>query len=635
MRGSPDEPNVIRECYIENRVQVYDSHSPDGSVAILRNFFTGELALEIGCIFKLCIVRNNIFSGTLKGSCGNHVVHADWFEFTNNTLLSIPNALSIETVAARRLHESRIQEHRREQAFQPKFDQGHAPTGQGAIYNNLHHRPGLVFVWDDGAKDLWSWQIGYNCYPGSGDFPIENTMPRPTNTLAMPVFYSLLPQEPNYARLKPDSPGATTGAGGDWPSYTGALPPGPAPKNGDWFTRLMERWGGVQPTKTGEPQEEIAGSVQIEEPPPLEEWLKGRKILTVAQDGSGQFKTIQAALDALQVGEVVQVLDRGPYREQLNSHRFPSDSGLISKVRTIIELPQATILDDGRSAGHRFVIPDRFRLHGLAFQFPAIEKGLGLVCGGDDGLVIEQCQFRITNNPFDGSSTVYLHSGPKGLSNPTVVRDCRFDGRLMVNGDPNPFDRDVLILRNYFTAYDGEKTPLGVIHAFRTLVIRENVIKGGAVSFSTLEGSQSIDVSRNTFVGDMTLNVFGSLPEHVSFDRNLFSDYGQIAVTKTLPTHRINRWQMTLNYSQGRTVDWEGTIRAPQGPTDRVMPFRFLSKLPDNRDYLRLPIPREGDENSVPDGIGALPAGPRPPEGDWFSRLQESWFEIQDEPSPR
>ena len=136
-------------------------------------------------------------------------------------------------------------------------------------------------------------------------------------------------------------------------------------------------------------------------------------------------------------------------------------------------------------------------------------------------------------------------------------------------------------------------------------------------------------------MGDMTLNVFGSLPEHVSFDRNLFSDYGQIAVTKTLPTHRINRWQMTLNYSQGRTVDWEGTIRAPQGPTDRVMPFRFLSKLPDNRDYLRLPIPREGDENSVPDGIGALPAGPRPPEGDWFSRLQESWFEIKDEPSPR
>ena len=27
------------------------------------------------------------------------------------------------------------------------------------------------------------------------------------------------------------------------PFFVGALPPGPAPKEGGWFTRLRERWG--------------------------------------------------------------------------------------------------------------------------------------------------------------------------------------------------------------------------------------------------------------------------------------------------------------------------------------------------------------------------------------------------------
>src|SRR5581483_9146504 len=53
----------------------------------------------------------------------------------------------------------------------------------------------------------------------------------------------------------------------------------------------------------------------IAEPPELDEWLKGRTILTVSQDGNGQFNTIQAAIDALQPGQAVEVLDRGPYRE--------------------------------------------------------------------------------------------------------------------------------------------------------------------------------------------------------------------------------------------------------------------------------------------------------------------------------
>lgn len=74
----------------------------------------------------------------------------------------------------------------------------------------------------------------------------------------------------------------------------------------------------------------VAPPVVLVEPPPLDEWLKDRTVLTDAQDASGQFKTIQAALDALRPGHVVKVLDKGPYRELLDVRSPPDDTGLMS-----------------------------------------------------------------------------------------------------------------------------------------------------------------------------------------------------------------------------------------------------------------------------------------------------------------
>jgi hypothetical protein len=64
----------------------------------------------------------------------------------------------------------------------------------------------------------------------------------PSDVLAEPKFLSMDPLSPDYLRLPSDSPLAKGGAGGSWPNYLGALPPGPAPKEGDWFTRLREKW---------------------------------------------------------------------------------------------------------------------------------------------------------------------------------------------------------------------------------------------------------------------------------------------------------------------------------------------------------------------------------------------------------
>lgn len=93
--------------------------------------------------------------------------------------------------------------------------------------------------------------------------------------------------------------------------------------------------------------------IEIEEPPPLEEWLVGRQIITVAQDGTADYTTINAALAALQPGQVVEVLDAGPYRERCEYVGMPRDIGLISRARTIIEFGEWNKAEDGLR-GHVF-----------------------------------------------------------------------------------------------------------------------------------------------------------------------------------------------------------------------------------------------------------------------------------------
>jgi len=56
----------------------------------------------------------------------------------------------------------------------------------------------------------------------------------------------------------------------------------------------------------------------------------------------------------------------------------------------------------------------------------------------------------------------------------------------------------------------------------------------------------------------------------------------------------------------------------------------FLSTDRNHRDYLRLnPAAIPKDTDGHPMQYGALPPGPAPPEGDWFTQLQDRWKEAQ------
>jgi hypothetical protein len=86
-----------------------------------------------------------------------------------------------------------------------------------------------------------SWKLGHNCYL-SEPTGIPDAIPRqPTDLITQKQFVSVDPKNSDFFRIASDSPLATAGAGGHLPNYIGAFPPGPAPKEGDWFTRLGKR----------------------------------------------------------------------------------------------------------------------------------------------------------------------------------------------------------------------------------------------------------------------------------------------------------------------------------------------------------------------------------------------------------
>ena len=129
---------------------------------------------------------------------------------------------------------------------------GEGPKDQQWVPKNVQIRNNILQSRDGGgiyvpAKD-WaavkdSWQLGHNCFlnepKGIGDPAGVDALPKQaTDLIRKEPFLSIDPKHPDYLRIAADSPIATGGVGGNLPSYIGPLPPGPAPKDGDWFTRL-------------------------------------------------------------------------------------------------------------------------------------------------------------------------------------------------------------------------------------------------------------------------------------------------------------------------------------------------------------------------------------------------------------
>ncbi|MBX3450957.1 MAG: SUMF1/EgtB/PvdO family nonheme iron enzyme [Planctomycetaceae bacterium] len=419
--------------------------------------------------------------------------------------------------------------------------------------------------------------------------------------------------------------------------------------------------GGVPPMRPG-PQGVITAPLAIDEPPPLKEWLKGRKVLTVAQDGTGQFKTIQAALDALQPGEVVKVLDKGPYPERLVMDSLPKDTGLISEVQTVLDLPEWKLgwnepgTRPGQTAeifqGHWLHRTNGFRLHGFELRFP---PAVGTYSDGKwhrrmsanqtREFVLENCLIRALGE-VDGEPIIFNSwDGEDREGMKVVVRDCVIEGSVTImNPDKPRFSEPGLstavVTRNLFAGIEIDHYLIASGQSFEAFVVRQNVFSGKAsndIVLSKMGECTSLEWGQNTSVSETAIAVVSAMPLQTMTIRNnlrsrpslvrLFPGAGR--KTERVPTP----WTIDHNRYPDPPDESVSANLLPRAPGDLSVPPRFLSTVPQESDYLRLdpndPLAHSGAGGEWPSYIGALPPGPAPQEGDWFTRLRERWGDLK------
>lgn len=217
----------VRECRISGGISLVDADGGIGTALVARNHFVegGRIDGQIKCIrgWSKVAIRHNVFSDE---RCAVSITSRDLqsLEIRNNLLTGNDGFLFTEYV----------------------------PPGSVTVCNNLRTRPGLLrlavgaerFIHNAAAR----WQVGHNMYlrdpkeDSEGD--PKTFFPRASSDiLALPVFLSKDPANSNYLHVAADSPIGRSGVGGRvWPDYIGPFVPGPAPEEGDWFTRMRKRW---------------------------------------------------------------------------------------------------------------------------------------------------------------------------------------------------------------------------------------------------------------------------------------------------------------------------------------------------------------------------------------------------------
>jgi hypothetical protein len=479
--------------------------------------------------------------------------------------------------------------------------------------------------------------------------------PSSTDCVDPSPFLSVDVNDADYARLSPDSrfsnlANRLSAANGE--SYIGALPPGPAPPEGDWFTRLRERWkvaitlrrdepsaspavpgatsnNSFNSTPSGSPRRSVTAT--FEEPPPLDEWLQGREILTVKQDGTAMFTKIQEALDALKPGQVVEVLDRGPYEENLKVNSVPDNTGWVSQVCTIVRATNSQNLDN-EFCSHLLVTDGGFRVHGFYFaehtENQRIAPQIALKIWSSEGLVIEYCAFdTIPLAEQTGlKSSLGIQSPPVPRhADPAIIRDCYIGGRVAVIG---AFETQISIVRNFF--FRNPTYVISINGSFPSVQVRNNVFHnqgGGGIYWAPRSRSTQLRVAENTFLLlEPSLLIEPFVPDtKLVFERNLTR--GAIVLSDAAKLTTVNQsWSFSGNvYTQERLSYKENMV--PISANDRIISELRMDKSVDSANYARATGGPSGYEDHLI-GIEALPPGPAPPEGDWFTRLRERWQEM-------
>jgi eukaryotic-like serine/threonine-protein kinase len=218
--------------------------------------------------------------------------------------------------------------------------------------------------------------------------------------------------------------------------------------------------------------------------------------ITVATDGSGQFRSLAAALARAADGATITVLDEGPYAESLSLDQRPNGLRLLAPHRAVLRSPPT---------GDRTLLRLRnvrdVTVHGFRLETEAGSKGQAILLTGTAGATFDDLQF-VPGSEALGSTLVRCDA--QGPDSSLVLRHCRLTlpsrgTGVWIDGH-NPAG-SVEIVDNQFA---GPLSQLVVFGSCRRLRIAGNVFDGATnainLDVQRWHPETQMVIANNTFV---------------------------------------------------------------------------------------------------------------------------------------
>jgi serine/threonine-protein kinase len=386
-----------------------------------------------------------------------------------------------------------------------------------------------------------------------------------------------------------------------------------------------------------------------ENSPPKSKMVTFPDGLTVAKDGTGQYRTIQEALDRVRPGQTVRVLDDATYPEALSLTQAERHQGI-----TLEAVKGATLAPRGSALVINVQNVPGFTLRGFRLRGQAV--GGVVVFGRSAGALLEGLDVRLDRSTSRAGVSIE-RIPPAAVSPPVIVRGCTFTGlggnAVRVSGFaeytvPDPSAR-VLVRDNQVIDCAGG---IWLGGSLRQVQVVGNRIRGvaefGLQVQNLMAGTEDILIANNTLVRcGAALRFFdtGEKGKGVRFCNNLVlgAEKPDLVYVRGNPNFTdpqgagdgpalLRAWQFDHNWREARQPRGESMFEKgwiPPSEADHLQTSLPGLSRAKGADW---PRPLKGSDLALKGAGGDLPAyvGALPPAGaepwDW----QWTWDALAD-----
>lgn len=381
--------------------------------------------------------------------------------------------------------------------------------------------------------------------------------------------------------------------------------------------------------------------------------------LTVAQDGTGQYKTIGEALDNVKPGQTIRVLDDEVYREMIRlaqASRFSHITIEAPRAATlsamdgnntivVIDVPGVTIRGFKiRSRGPNASVAVAGKSSGTVFQQLQIDSNFGVVLLGvvgrdeDPPVIVQDCNFQIR-----GDQGIRISGLADDFKSPRLCRRVLVRGNLVqgarygvvIHGQA----QQVQVVGNRITGADSSGIGLiDLLPGTQEILIANNTLWENHRGF-TLFDDPTKQLPREGIAVKNNLVVKSQNRDFAFFDGIDPDNPNGAGDGALLPTI----WQFSHNWREGKSPGpGDGLRRAwiPPSSSDVLREqIPLPSAEPKDPTFLRpakdSPLVTGGDGGDLPRYVGAVPpAGVEPWDWrkTWESRHPKMLFTVSKDP---